>query len=53
MPCTAIVGGGCFWCISALLSRVKGVLKVETGYAGGSMANPTYKDICTGKTGHT
>ncbi|MDP5139787.1 MAG: peptide-methionine (S)-S-oxide reductase, partial [Spirosomaceae bacterium] len=49
---TAILGAGCFWCIEAVLQRVKGVEKVEPGYIGGKNANPTYKEICTGQTGH-
>lgn len=48
----AIVGGGCFWCIEALLQRIKGVEKVESGYIDGLTKNPTYHDICSGKTGH-
>ena len=48
----AVVGGGCFWCVEAVLQRLKGVHKVESGYAGGEKPNPTYQDICTGKTGH-
>ena len=48
----AIVGGGCFWCVEAVLQRLKGVSKVESGYAGGHLPNPTYKDICTGQSGH-
>lgn len=48
----AIVGGGCFWCIQAVLQRLKGVSHVESGYAGGKIPNPTYEAVCTGKTGH-
>ena len=48
----AIVGGGCFWCTEAVFQRLKGVHKVESGYAGGHVINPTYKQICTGSTGH-
>jgi len=48
----AIVGGGCFWCIEAVLQRLKGVMKVESGYAGGHVINPTYNDVCAGTTGH-
>ena len=48
----AIVGGGCFWCTEAIFQRLKGVQKVESGYAGGHVKNPTYKQICTGSTGH-
>lgn len=48
----AVVGGGCFWCVEAVLQRLKGVQKVESGYAGGQAKNPTYESICSGKTGH-
>lgn len=48
----AIVGGGCFWCVEAVLQRLKGVKKVESGYAGGPSKNPTYKEVCSGKSGH-
>ena len=48
----AIVGGGCFWCTQAVFQPLKGVSKVESGYAGGSIKNPTYSQICTGKTDH-
>ena len=49
---TATLGGGCFWCVEAIYQRVDGVLSVTPGYAGGHIKNPTYKEICTGKTGH-
>ena len=49
---TAIFGGGCFWCTEAVFQRLKGVEKVESGYSGGTVENPTYEDICTGTTGH-
>lgn len=45
-------GGGCFWCIEAVFQRIKGVESVASGYAGGSVPNPTYKQVCTGTTGH-
>lgn len=48
----AVVGGGCFWCTEALLQRLKGVHKIEPGYAGGLVKNPTYEAVCSGKTGH-
>lgn len=48
----ATIGGGCFWCIEAIYSELKGVSKAESGYAGGSMPNPSYEDVCTDETGH-
>lgn len=48
----AIVGGGCFWCVEAVLQRLKGVAKVESGYAGGPLKNPSYESVCSGQTGH-
>jgi len=47
-----IVGGGCFWCTEAVFEVLKGVSDVESGYANGQTLNPTYRDICTGETGH-
>ena len=49
---TAVLGGGCFWCLEAAYELVPGVLDVENGYAGGSRANPSYEQIGTGLTGH-
>lgn len=46
------LGAGCFWCVEAQFSRLKGVKTVEPGYAGGIDANTTYEEVCTGKTGH-
>lgn len=46
------LGGGCFWCTEAIFTELKGVEKVESGYSGGSVAHPTYEQVCTGKTGH-
>lgn len=46
------VGGGCFWCTEAIFREIKGVEKVESGYAGGTASSPTYEDVCTGRTGH-
>jgi peptide-methionine (S)-S-oxide reductase len=48
----ATFGGGCFWCTEAIFLSVKGVNKVESGYSGGTVKNPTYKEVCTGLTGH-
>jgi peptide-methionine (S)-S-oxide reductase len=48
----ATLGGGCFWCLEAIFQNLKGVEKVESGYAGGPGANPTYEQICSGRTGH-
>ena len=45
-------GGGCFWCLEAVFQRLKGVTAVVSGYAGGKIDNPTYKQVCTGETGH-
>jgi peptide-methionine (S)-S-oxide reductase len=46
------LGGGCFWCSEAIFNELKGVEKVESGYSGGHVANPTYEHVCTGETGH-
>ena len=46
------LGGGCFWCIEPLFDELKGVEQVESGYSGGKVANPTYRQVCTGTTGH-
>jgi peptide-methionine (S)-S-oxide reductase len=48
----ATLGGGCFWCTEAVFSLLKGVEKVESGYSGGKMENPTYEKVSTGTTGH-
>ncbi len=49
---TAIIGGGCFWCVEAQYKMLKGVKKAISGYAGGAVDNPTYKQVCEGDTGH-
>jgi len=49
---TAVFGGGCFWCLEAVFQRLPGVKSVESGYMGGRVENPTYKQVCTGTTGH-
>ncbi|RNL80693.1 peptide-methionine (S)-S-oxide reductase [Sinomicrobium pectinilyticum] len=48
----AIFAGGCFWCTEAVFKRLKGVEKVESGYTGGNIRNPAYREVCTGRTGH-
>lgn len=48
----AVFGGGCFWCMEALFETLPGVISVTSGYAGGHVPNPTYKQVCTGTTGH-
>ena len=49
---TATLGGGCFWCLEAVYLDVEGVTSVESGYAGGTVAQPTYEQVCDGGTGH-
>ena len=49
---TATFGAGCFWCVEAIFQELKGVKSVKSGYAGGTKVNPTYDEICSGKTGH-
>lgn len=49
---TATFGNGCFWCTEAIFQQLKGVTKVTSGYSGGSVDNPTYKQVCSGTTGH-
>ncbi len=48
----ATLGGGCFWCVEAVLERIPGVLSVVSGYAGGQTKDPDYKQVCSGDTGH-
>lgn len=48
----ATLAGGCFWCVEAIYQDLQGVVKVESGYTGGHVDNPTYREICTGTTGH-
>ena len=49
---TATFGGGCYWCLEAFFQRLDGIVKVESGFSGGQTAHPTYKEVCTGTTGH-
>ena len=49
---TITLGGGCFWCVEAVYEMLDGVKKVESGYSGGTVKNPSYREVCTGKTGH-
>lgn len=49
---SAVLAGGCFWCIETIFQDLKGVEKVESGYSGGATSNPTYKEVCEGNTGH-
>ncbi|MBU0679734.1 MAG: peptide-methionine (S)-S-oxide reductase MsrA [Verrucomicrobia bacterium] len=48
----ATFGGGCFWCVEAVFQQIDGVKSVKSGYAGGETKNPTYKEVCSGRTGH-
>lgn len=49
---TATLAGGCFWCLEAVFQQLKGVTRVTSGYAGGTVPHPTYEQVCTGTTGH-
>ena len=49
---TAVLGGGCFWCLEAVFDRLDGVVSVESGYMGGHVGRPTYRQVCGGDTGH-
>jgi len=49
---TITLGGGCFWCLEAVFDEMKGVLSVDSGYSNGHVANPSYRDVCSGATGH-
>ena len=48
----ATLAGGCFWCIEAAFDEIRGVIKVESGYSGGTTTSPTYEQVCSGTTGH-
>lgn len=52
MISSAVLAGGCFWCLEAAYNELSGVERVQSGYAGGHVANPTYQQVCTGTTGH-
>jgi peptide-methionine (S)-S-oxide reductase len=47
-----VLGGGCFWCLAAVYKRIEGVVSTRPGYAGGNLSDPSYEQVCTGKTGH-
>lgn len=49
---TAVLAGGCFWCLEAVYTELRGVERVISGYAGGNVPNPTYEQVCSGRTGH-
>ncbi len=49
---TVTLAGGCFWCLEAVYEQMEGVTRVQSGYMGGSVPNPTYREVCGGKTGH-
>ncbi len=51
-PEVAVLGGGCFWCLDAVFRDLRGVIGVESGYAGGAQPNPTYDEVCSGRSGH-
>lgn len=48
----AVIAGGCFWCVEAIFRDIKGIQSLESGYTGGNIPNPTYHQVCSGKTGH-
>jgi len=49
---TIVLGGGCFWCVEAVFSKLKGVVSIQSGYTGGHVQNPTYAQVCDANTGH-
>jgi peptide-methionine (S)-S-oxide reductase len=52
MSQTIVLGGGCFWCLEAVFQQVNGIISVKSGYTGGSIPNPEYREVCEGRTGH-
>src|ERR1700716_1012167 len=52
VPTLATLAGGCFWCLEAVYNELRGVARVISGYAGGQVPNPTYEQVCSGRTGH-
>jgi peptide-methionine (S)-S-oxide reductase len=48
----AVLGGGCFWCLEAVFEQLRGVERVESGYSGGNLPDPSYEQVCSGRTGH-
>jgi methionine-S-sulfoxide reductase len=52
MISTIVLGGGCFWCTEAVYKEIEGVKKIVSGYSGGHTKNPSYRDVCSGTTGH-
>lgn len=50
---TVVLGGGCYWCVEAVYQLLDGVVKVESGFSGGALKNPSYKEVSTGSTGHS
>jgi methionine-S-sulfoxide reductase len=49
---TITLGGGCYWCVEAVYEKLNGVIKAESGFSGGTVKNPSYEQVCTGRTGH-
>jgi peptide-methionine (S)-S-oxide reductase len=52
MSQTIVLAGGCFWCLEAIFQKINGVITVKSGYTGGSIPNPSYREVCEGRTGH-
>ena len=49
---TAYLASGCFWCTEAVFQEIKGVVEIQSGYCGGKIPDPSYEEVCTGRTGH-